>query len=241
MWILSMLFSVIGSATNLFFSLRYPSISITPVIALLLVHPLGLLWDKLLKRDSDPEETFSDGFLKHETTSGTHSILSSMAGTASNGLADHADDNPSNLALRTRQAKTRESRGTRERLRLWLAQGKWNQKEHSCVYISSNVSFGFAFATDVGHFPLLFSPIRTEPVATGHCRTNSFLPPGPWHTLPNTSNPFDTNSRLHICRPYASLPSAAWWYDMAWDVDANSYVYNATQRGEQGCQRMEDI
>jgi OPT family small oligopeptide transporter len=34
-------------------------------------------------------------------------------------------------------------------LRLWLAQGRWNEKEHSCVYISSNVSFGFAFATDV--------------------------------------------------------------------------------------------
>ncbi|KAJ9161868.1 OPT-domain-containing protein [Coniochaeta hoffmannii] len=35
------------------------------------------------------------------------------------------------------------------RLRLWLAQGRWNEKEHSCVYVSSNVSFGFAFATDV--------------------------------------------------------------------------------------------
>lgn len=35
------------------------------------------------------------------------------------------------------------------RLRLWLAQGRWNGKEHACVYISSNVSFGFAFATDV--------------------------------------------------------------------------------------------
>ncbi|KAL8996061.1 MAG: hypothetical protein Q9169_004337 [Polycauliona sp. 2 TL-2023] len=28
-------------------------------------------------------------------------------------------------------------------------QGRWNEKEHACVYISSNVSFGFAFATDV--------------------------------------------------------------------------------------------
>ncbi len=34
-------------------------------------------------------------------------------------------------------------------LRIWLAQGNWNGKEHACVYISSNVSFGFAFATDV--------------------------------------------------------------------------------------------
>lgn len=35
-------------------------------------------------------------------------------------------------------------------MRLWLAQGRWNEKEHACVYVSSNVSFGFAFATDVG-------------------------------------------------------------------------------------------
>jgi OPT family small oligopeptide transporter len=33
--------------------------------------------------------------------------------------------------------------------RQWLAQGKWNEKEHTCVYVSSNVAFGFAFATDV--------------------------------------------------------------------------------------------
>src|SRR3569833_1520522 len=34
-------------------------------------------------------------------------------------------------------------RTSAERFRLWLAQGRWNEKEHSCVYISSNVSFGF--------------------------------------------------------------------------------------------------
>ncbi|KAJ3465670.1 hypothetical protein MRS44_006328 [Fusarium solani] len=39
MWCLSVLFSILGSSTNLFFSLRYPSVAITPVIALLLVHP----------------------------------------------------------------------------------------------------------------------------------------------------------------------------------------------------------
>jgi len=36
MWFLSMFFAVAGSATNLFFSLRYPSVAITPVIALVL-------------------------------------------------------------------------------------------------------------------------------------------------------------------------------------------------------------
>jgi hypothetical protein len=114
MWTLSLLFAVAGSSTNLFFSLRYPSVAITPVIALVVVHPLGLLWDKLLKRDSDPEETFENGVLQQRNTMSDSFI---------------------------------ESR--KRSFRLWLAQGKWNEKEHACVFISSNVSFGFAFATDV--------------------------------------------------------------------------------------------
>ncbi|EGY13884.1 sexual differentiation process protein isp4 [Verticillium dahliae VdLs.17] len=53
------------------------------------------------------------------------------------GVLDHIlDDHP--------ERRTRWSR-----FRLWLAQGRWNEKEHTCVYVSSNVSFGFAFATDV--------------------------------------------------------------------------------------------
>ena len=111
MWILSLLFAVAGSATNLFFSLRYPSVAITPVIALVLVHPLGKLWDLLLKRKHDPDVLFADG--------------------------DCQDDD------------LHPSRSLKGRFRLWLAQGHWNEKEHACVYISSNVSFGFAFATDV--------------------------------------------------------------------------------------------
>lgn len=111
MWVLSMLFAIAGSSTNLFFSLRYPSVSLTPIIALLLVHPLGLFWDQVLKRPDDPEETFVDG------------CRVSLA-------------LPSNI------------RWTR-RFRLYLAKGRWNEKEHCCVYVSSNVSFGFAFATDV--------------------------------------------------------------------------------------------
>ncbi|ERF76680.1 hypothetical protein EPUS_02219 [Endocarpon pusillum Z07020] len=110
MWTLSLLFALAGSATNLFFSLRYPSVAITPVIALVLVHPLGKLWDLLLKQYDDPEETFIDGI---------------------------------------RQSMISETYSLKHRFRLWLAQGRWNEKEHACVYISSNVSFGFAFATDV--------------------------------------------------------------------------------------------
>lgn len=112
MWILSLLFALLGSATNLFFSLRYPSVAITPVIALVLVHPLGRTWDVLLKRADDPEEIFENGIRQVSLTL----------------------DSDTSLV---------------RRIRLWLAQGRWNEKEHACVYICSNVSFGFAFATDV--------------------------------------------------------------------------------------------
>lgn len=112
MWTLSLLFAVAGSATNLFFSLRYPAVAITPVIALVLVHPIGKTWDFMLKRRDDPDQTFIDG-------------------------------------ERTGDAFQNETTPLRTRFRLWLAQGRWNEKEHACVYISSNVSFGFAFATDV--------------------------------------------------------------------------------------------
>ena len=121
MWILSLLCVLLGSGSNLFFSLRYPGVFITPVIALVVVHPLGLAWDRLFKRDDDPIETFECGMLMkpslHEDTAVPTSISN--------------------------------------RLRRWLGQGRWNEKEHACVYISSNVSFGFAFATDVGATSIL--------------------------------------------------------------------------------------
>ncbi|CAI7666069.1 unnamed protein product [Penicillium manginii] len=117
MWILSLLFSLTGSAANLFFSLRYPSVAITPIIALVLVHPLGKFWDAALKKTGDPLEVFENGTLHHRE------LLSGEV------------DAPEISWL--------------SRMRIWLAQGRWNEKEHACVYISSNVSFGFAFATDV--------------------------------------------------------------------------------------------
>ena len=116
MWILSLFFALLGSATNLFFSLRYPSVAITPIIALVLVHPMGRAWDAVLKQEDDPSESFEYGIKLRRAPSG-----SQLDGTPS----------------------------TWRRFRLWLAQGQWNEKEHACVYISSNVSFGFAFATDV--------------------------------------------------------------------------------------------
>jgi hypothetical protein len=115
MWILSLMFALFGSATNLFFSLRYPSVAITPIIALILVHPLGLAWDIAFKRDDDRKEYFENGV------------------RLGNSAVEDVDERISVL----------------RRFRIWLGQGRWNEKEHACVYISSNVSFGFAFATDV--------------------------------------------------------------------------------------------
>ena len=99
MWILSLSCALLGSAMNLFFSLRYPSVAITPVIALVIVHPLGRAWDRLLKLPDDPPETFEYG-------------------------------------IRVRTAKIQDpvlSLSRMSRLRLWLAQGRWNGKEHACV------------------------------------------------------------------------------------------------------------
>ena len=99
MWILSLLCALIGSASSLFFSLRYPSVAITPIIALVVVHPLGRAWDRLLKQPEDPIETFEYG--------------------ERIGVAKIRD----------------ELRGGSKmlHLRLWLAQGQWNSKEHACV------------------------------------------------------------------------------------------------------------
>ena len=141
MWTLSILFAILGSSTNLFFSLRYPSVSITPVIALLLVHPLGLLWDQILKRPYDGEEIFVDGFFLSRNYEANLREQTGRWGTGRNGFVSASPVDASD--------ELQVQMSWRRRLRLWLAQGHWNEKEHCCVYISSNVSFGFAFATDV--------------------------------------------------------------------------------------------
>ena len=104
MWILSLLCALLGSASSLFFSLRYPSVAITPIIALVVVHPLGRAWDRLLKQPEDPIETFEYGDRIRVAR-----ISDELRG-GSNML----------------------------HLRLWLAQGRWNSKEHACVSIPCN-------------------------------------------------------------------------------------------------------
>ena len=107
MWILSLFCALLGSATNLFFSLRYPSVAITPVIALVIVHPVGRAWDRLLKRADDPKEAFEYG----------------------------------NRVRAVKVQDSRLGRSSMSRLRLWLAQGRWNGKEHACVSNMESITF----------------------------------------------------------------------------------------------------
>lgn len=165
MWVLSLLFAIAGSSTNLFFSLRYPSVSLTPIIALLLVHPLGLFWDQVFKRSDDPEETFVDGC------------------RASLALP------PNTPCLR--------------RFRLYLAKGRWNEKEHCCVYVSSNVSFGFAFATDVS--VMIVIEIAPADIVSGYCRASEVLPSRSGYHVPGLAHPINTDSWILPCRPHEAL------------------------------------
>ena len=106
---------------NLLFSLRYPSVTLTPIVALLVVYPIGHLWDRVLKRPDDPMEIFVYGRLSR-SAAGPSPIISTTSIRLINFSAI---------------------------FRLWLAQGRWNRKEHACIFVSSNVSFVFAFATDI--------------------------------------------------------------------------------------------
>jgi hypothetical protein len=126
MWTICILASIIGSSTNLLFSLRYPSVTLTPIIALLVAHPLGLSWDRTFKRPGDEQ---------YDESSAASSPLASPLYQTSHPTSQLR---PSYASLRPWT-----------RSRLYLARGKWNSKEHTCVYVSSNVSFTFAFATDI--------------------------------------------------------------------------------------------
>lgn len=211
MWILSTIFSIFGSATNLFFSLRYPSVSITPVIALLIVHPVGLLWDKTLKRSDDPELTFV------------------------NGTAQSSPDGDSARPLSHPKSTWR------RRLRLWLAQGSWNEKEHSCVFISSNVSFGFAFATDVraqAQYPSSSSPFDAR---LGDCRANQILPPGSGCHLSDPAHPLNANPWICSRWCYSTLPCPPKWHDLARHPRFNGDVFQPSQARKQACRWLDHI
>jgi hypothetical protein len=200
MWILSILFAIAGSSTNLFFSLRYPSVSLTPIIALLLVHPIGLFWDRLLKRHDDPEEIFINGCL---------------------------------------QRSPRSHLPWRRRFRLWLAKGRWNEKEHCCVYVSSNVSFGFAFATDVSTSPTRLWILAN--VNTGHRRTSQVLSPRSRDSLPGATYPLHTDPGVLARRTHAPLSRSTEWHDLAKHSCVNCHVHCPTQRREQTSRRVDNF
>jgi OPT oligopeptide transporter protein len=126
MWTLSLLFAVFGSSLNLLFSLRYPSVTISPIIAILLAHPLGLLWDKAFSDSQESYRRVSSQVIEDD------SILNSPT-------PSHADE-------QFEQPRIQKA-STWQHTKTWLGQGRWNEKEHCCVFIASNVSFGFAFAT----------------------------------------------------------------------------------------------
>jgi hypothetical protein len=207
MWFLSIIFAIAGSSTNLFFSLRYPSVSLTPIIALLLVHPLGLLWDQIFKRFDDPDETFVNGCLLKSSYSSQISPYKTS---------------------------------WKRRFRLWLAQGQWNAKEHCCVYVSSNVSFGFAFATDVSTSGC-GAWMQLTNISVGHCRTSQILSPRSGHHLPDPPCSINANFGLLSCGAYTTLPCPAKRYDLASYIGIDCHVYRAASGREQACQRMDYI
>jgi hypothetical protein len=46
-WLLLTVFVILFAGVNLFFSLRYPSLTLGYVVAQVLVHPIGLAWGRL--------------------------------------------------------------------------------------------------------------------------------------------------------------------------------------------------
>lgn len=208
MWILSLLFSLTGSAANLFFSLRYPSVAITPIIALVLVHPLGKFWDVLLKRMGDPLEVFENGTLHHREPLSGEIDAPKIPWTSS--------------------------------VRLWFAQGRWNEKEHACVYISSNVSFGFAFATDVStdqayfHFAYLTN-------STGNRGTAQILPAGGPYNVPTTAHHLHPSPGLCLCWSHQTVSCAPISYDLAGNAHVDCNVFHNAQDHQQESQWMEHL
>jgi len=43
-WVIGSIFAIVGSGVNTFFSMRYPRISISTLIAQLVAYPIGNLW-----------------------------------------------------------------------------------------------------------------------------------------------------------------------------------------------------
>lgn len=68
-WTIGLVFAAIGSALNMLFSMRQPSIVITTYVAQLLCHPVGLLWTAVM-----PNREFSTLGLKWNLNPGPWNV-----------------------------------------------------------------------------------------------------------------------------------------------------------------------
>ncbi|KAK7613883.1 small oligopeptide transporter, OPT family [Phyllosticta paracitricarpa] len=91
-WVLGMFMVTIGSALNMLFSLRSPSITVSSLVAQLVSYPLGVAWEKCL-----PDREFKIGRLRFNLNPGPfnvkeHCLITIMANvTFGNGVAYSTD------------------------------------------------------------------------------------------------------------------------------------------------------
>ncbi|KAK8165389.1 small oligopeptide transporter, OPT family [Phyllosticta citrichinensis] len=91
-WVLGMVMVTIGSALNMLFSLRSPSITVSSLVAQLVSYPLGVAWEKTL-----PDREFKIGRLRFNLNPGPfnvkeHTLITIMANvTFGNGVAYSTD------------------------------------------------------------------------------------------------------------------------------------------------------
>ncbi|KAJ9145129.1 Small oligopeptide transporter, OPT family [Pleurostoma richardsiae] len=91
-WVIGMVFATIGSALNMLFSMRAPSIIITTYVAQLLCHPVGILWSKFL-----PDREFKTFGIRWNLNPGPwnikeHCLVVIMANVTFGGGAAYSTD-----------------------------------------------------------------------------------------------------------------------------------------------------
>ena len=223
MWTLSLLFAVFGSSINLFFSLRYPSVSISPIIALLIAHPLGLLWDRVFPLPEHPQNRPNPRRVSFLHRSALHESSPLLSPT-----------DPSGEVPVTRPKKIRYA-SRWHHLRAWLGQGRWNAKEHCCVFISSNVSFGFAFATDVIPSCSLLDPRSMLTWPLGYRRAVKILQSRDIDNVSTSAHALYSNPWVCNCRYHSCLFGTTEWNGVAEYPCRHSNVLQPSQGGEQSC------
>ena len=90
MWVIGMFLTTIGSALNMLFSMRAPSIVISSLVAQLVAYPIGIAWHKIF-----PDRVFSIGGLRFNLNPGPfnmkeHTVIVVMANVTFGGGAAYA-------------------------------------------------------------------------------------------------------------------------------------------------------